>query len=109
MQITYAVTAGRGEPYMGRQGCRRCEAAEARLLRRRNRQMLVDWRSAAQGPDLIYAGMVHVDPEPGIAPPPAAAGGGRPEAPGSEPAGPWRQEPEDHLLDEGCHRANGPR
>ena len=39
--------AGRGEQYMGRQGCRRCEAAEARLLRRRNRQMLVDWHSAA--------------------------------------------------------------
>jgi len=47
MHITYAVTAGRGEPDMGRQGCRRCEAAEARLLRRSNRGKPVDWRSAA--------------------------------------------------------------
>ena len=43
---THAVIAGRGEPEMGRRPCNRCEAAEARLLRRRHRQGWVDWRFA---------------------------------------------------------------
>jgi len=47
MHIAYAVTVNRRESYMGRQACRRCEAAEARLLRRRTNQRRVDWRSAA--------------------------------------------------------------
>jgi chromosome partitioning protein len=46
-----------------------------------------DWRSAAPGPDLINAGMVHVDPEPGIDPP---AGSGQPKVPGGEPV-PWTE------------------
>jgi chromosome partitioning protein len=48
-----------------------------------------DWRTATPGPDLIDAGMVHVDPEPGIAPP---AGPGRPQVPAGEPPGPRHQD-----------------
>jgi chromosome partitioning protein len=47
------------------------------------------WRNAGPGPDLIYAGMVYVDPEPGIASPP---GPGRPEVPAGERPGPRRQD-----------------
>jgi chromosome partitioning protein len=46
-----------------------------------------DWRTAAPGPDLSNAGMVHIDPEPGIDPP---AGSGQPKVPGGEPV-PWTE------------------
>jgi len=53
-----------------------------------------DWRTASPGPDLIHAGMVHVDPDPGIDSP---AGAGQPNVPAGERPGPRRQAPEDRA------------
>jgi len=50
--------------------------------------------TAPPGPDLIYAGMVHVDPEPGID---APAGAGRPNIPAGERPDPRNQDPEDRA------------
>jgi chromosome partitioning protein len=45
----------------------------------------IDWRTSGPGPDLISAGMVHVDPEPGIDSPAPPAGASRPDVPAGEP------------------------
>jgi chromosome partitioning protein len=52
----------------------------------------IDRHAAPPGPDLIYAGMVHVDPEPGIDSPP---GIDRPKVPAGDGPDPRPRAPED--------------
>jgi chromosome partitioning protein len=63
--------------------------------REAGRDPLIDRHTAPPGPDLIYAGMVHVDPEPGIDSP---AGLDRPKIPAGDGPDPRPPAPEDRPV-----------